>query len=98
LRASLYKFHGCAVKAGADEAQYRAFLVGRQSQIHEWTANNTVMVAKLIDLVTSKPTLMLGLSAHDANIQNVFAAAPARMAWNWPSHPPAYVSRKTGLG
>jgi len=98
LRASLYKFHGCAVKAGADEAQYRAFLVGRQSQIHEWTANNTVMVAKLIDLVTSKPTLMLGLSAQDANIQNVFAAARARMAWNWPSHPPAYMFSEDRLG
>jgi hypothetical protein len=38
LRATLYKFHGCAVKAGADEAQYRGVLVGRQSQIHEWVA------------------------------------------------------------
>lgn len=98
LRTSLYKFHGCAVKAGADEAQYRALLVGRQSQIHEWTANTAVMVAKLIDLVSTKPTLTLGLSAQDANIQNVFAAARARMAWNWPSHPPAYMFSEDRLG
>jgi hypothetical protein len=98
LRANLYKFHGCAVKAGANEARYRALLVGRQSQIHEWTANNAVMVAKLTDLVSTKPTLMLGLSAQDANIQNVFAAARARMAWNWPSHPPAYVFSEDRLG
>jgi hypothetical protein len=98
LRATLYKFHGCAVKAGADEAQYRSVLVGRQSQIHEWVANNAVMVAKLMDLVTSKPTLMLGLSAQDANIQGLFAVARARMAWNWPSHPPAYVFSEDALG
>ena len=37
LSASLFKFHGCAVKANADEEKYRPCLIGRQSQIHGWT-------------------------------------------------------------
>jgi hypothetical protein len=86
------------VKARADEARYRGYLIGRQSQIHEWGVNNAVMAAKLMDLVISKPTLMLGLSAQDANIQSLFAAARARMAWDWPSHPPAYVFSEDALG
>ena len=62
LRARLYKFHGCAVKASTDEAVFRPYLIGRQSQIHGWVAQNTVIVNRLIELITEKPTLMMGLS------------------------------------
>lgn len=41
---------------------------------------------------------MLGLSAQDANIQGLFAAAQATMAWPWPSHPPAYAFSENALG
>lgn len=100
IRARLYKFHGCALLAAADEARYRPRLVGRQSQINSWAAKseNAVIAGKLIDMVTTKPTLMLGLSAQDSNIQGIFAAAEQRMAWPYPSHPPAYVFSEDRLG
>lgn len=100
LRGNLYKFHGCAVLAARDEVTYRPKLVGRASQINGWAGqrSNEVMVAKLIEIVTGKPTLVLGLSAQDSNIQGVFVAAENRLAWPWPSHPPALVFSNDKLG
>jgi hypothetical protein len=100
LQGRLYKFHGCAVRARLDEARFRPLLVGRQSQITGWTARgeNAPFLNRLIDIAISKPTLMMGLSAQDANIQAIFAAAENRMAWSWPSNPPAYVFSEDELG
>jgi hypothetical protein len=100
LQARLYKFHGCAVCAGVDEARYRTLLIARQSQINGWTerAENAALRNHLIDIAVTKPTLMMGLSAQDANIQSLFAAAENRMAWPWPSDPPAYVFSEDQLG
>ncbi len=100
LRARLFKFHGCAVKAGMDEATFRPHLIGRQSQIHGWVARqqNAGMVNRLIDLIAAKPTLMMGLSAQDANIQAIFAEAEARMAWPWPGDRPSYVFSENAIG
>lgn len=99
-RARLFKFHGCAVKATADEPTYRRCLVGRQSQIHGWVArlDNAPIVQRLIDVIATKPTLMIGLSAQDANIQAIFAAAEARMAWPWPGDRPSYVFSENAIG
>jgi len=99
-RAYLYKFHGCAVLAGQDEAAYRSRLVGRASQVNGWEkkAENRVFARKLIDLALSKRTLMLGLSAQDANIQTIFVAASEDMAWEFPSHPPAFVFSEDHIG
>jgi hypothetical protein len=99
-RARLFKFHGCAVKAGAAEATFRPYIVGRQSQIHGWVARpeNALIVNWLINLIATKPTLMMGLSAQDANIQALFAAAEARMAWPWPSDRPSYVFSEDVIG
>src|SRR5262249_4994823 len=47
LRAWLYKFHGCAVLAGQDEAKYRKFLVARFSQINSWATQNALMAERL---------------------------------------------------
>jgi hypothetical protein len=88
-RARLFKFHGCAVKATADEATYQPCLVARQSQIHGWTTRqyNAAIVQRLIDFIATEPTLMMGLSAQDANISAIFAAAEARLAWPSPVLP-----------
>jgi hypothetical protein len=100
LQARLYKFHGCAVRARTNEATYRTLLIARQSQINGWTARaeNAALRGRLIDIAVTKPTLMMGLSAQDANIQSVFAAAENRMAWPWPSNPPAYIFSEDRLG
>lgn len=98
LRANLYKFHGCAKSALDDEGQFRGLLVARSSQINGWAAQNPVMAPFLINFVVTRPTLMLGLSAQDSNIQGLFAAAQATMAWPWPSHPPSYAFSENALG
>lgn len=96
-RGNLYKFHGCA-KAARDDVAFRPLLVARQNQINGWVANNAVMAGFLVHLITTRATLMLGLSAQDSNIQGLFAAAEAQLAWRWPSHPPAYAFAENALG
>lgn len=99
-RGRLIKFHGCAVLATQNEAAYRPFLVARQSQINGWAAwpENAAVRARLVDLVATKPTLMIGLSAQDANIQALFAQAAVQMPWRWPGNPPSYVFSANELG
>lgn len=99
-RARLYKFHGCAALAGQDEGVYRPRIVGRQSQIDGWAAKaeNLVIAGKLLDLAVSKSTLMLGLSAQDANIQDVFVRAAAQLPASFPTHPPAVMVSEDQVG
>lgn len=97
-RSHLYKFHGCAVKAGENEATYRPKLVARYSQIDTWAGDNAVIEEKLIDLAVTKPTVMLGLSAQDHNIRRVFNDARGRMKWEFPRDPPAFVFSEDAIG
>lgn len=97
-RGNLYKFHGCARSAREEPNAFRSLLVARQNQINGWVVNNAVMAGVLTNLIVTKSTLMLGLSAQDANIQALFAAAQNQMAWPWPSHPPAYAFAENALG
>lgn len=63
-RGRLIKFHGCALLATQNEGAYRPFLVARQSQINGWIARpeNAAVRGRLVGLVATKPTLMIGLS------------------------------------
>jgi hypothetical protein len=94
------KFHGCAVLARRDPARYRHALVAQRSQITEWPHDpeTAAVQNELVSLATTKPTLMIGLSAQDANIQDIFAAAKAAMTWPWPSEVPAHVFSGEALG
>lgn len=100
LRARLMKFHGCAIRAANDPSTYRPLLVGRQSQITAWPHNAAwgPVRNELVSLAVTKPTLMIGLSAQDHNIQDIFSQAQATMRWPWPSDPPAYVFAADELG
>jgi hypothetical protein len=99
-QAWLYKFHGCAVLAAQAPDEYRKCLVARASQISGWVQRNenAALVNHLKGLITQHPTLMLGLSAQDANIQELFAAAEAVMPWAWPGERPAFVFSDDALG
>jgi hypothetical protein len=99
-RARLYKFHGCAALAGINEVAYRDRLVGRESQIHGWAAKpeNAVLAGKLLDLAISKATLMLGLSAQDTNIQEIFVKAQAQLPASFPTHPPWVMVSEDAVG
>jgi len=96
----ILKFHGCAVRAGADAATYREYLVGRRSQITSWPTDDEhqVMRAEMILLAAKRRTLMIGLSAQDWNIQDLFAAAKSMLAWQWPISPPAFVFAEDAIG
>lgn len=99
-RATLIKFHGCAVRAREDEGTYRDYLVGAQRQIDGWeNAPNTQGLAQyLVSVALTRPTLMLGLSAQDANIRKVFGLAAATQNWAWPGDVPAYVMAEDTIG
>ena len=93
LTSQIIKFHGCAVLAVADEGAYRPFLVGRYSQINRWAValENQAVINRLLDIAVSKPTIMMGLSAQDSNIQAFFAKAESVMRWPWPGNRPSFV-------
>lgn len=71
LLSRLLKFHGCAVRAGANPGAYRPLLIARYSQIIGWPHNNDydLMRLQLVNLAATRRTLMIGLSAQDVNIQ-----------------------------
>lgn len=97
---TLLKFHGCAVLAALDPDTYRGALVASRSQITHWSnaTENEAIRADMVQLATSKPTLMIGLSAQDENIQQLFSAAKASMQWPWPTEPPAHIFASDDLG
>lgn len=92
-RIDIVKFHGCAVRARQSQGEYRGRLVARESQISTWTTQpeNQRMRKHLETLYTDQSTLMLGLSAQDANLHTVFAGAIQDLARPWPTSPPTVV-------
>jgi len=94
----LYKFHGCAVLALRDENTYRPYLIARKSQIDRWREDHAVLVQSLVNIIRSRATLMIGLSAQDSNIRSAFAAASATLNWPWPGAFPAIAFSQTELG
>jgi hypothetical protein len=100
LLTRLLKFHGCAVRAAADPATYRRLLIARYSQITDWQNNTdyTLIRSELVGLAARNPTLMVGLSAQDVNIQYLFGQARSIMPWTWPSDRPAHVFAEDALG
>lgn len=92
-RMQVVKFHGCAVRAREHEGEFRGSLIARESQISGWTEQpqNKSMRKHLEMLYTDRLTLMLGLSAQDANLHTVFANAIQDLARPWPASAPAVV-------
>lgn len=100
LLTRLLKFHGCAVSAGKDEVRYRGLLIGSLSRITNWhnSADHKLMRHELVSLAATKRTLMLGMSAQDGNIQQIFADGDNLRNWGWPCDPPAHVFAEDVLG
>lgn len=98
-RVEFVKFHGCAVRARQDD-EYRPFLIARMSQISVWATQqqHRPMRKRLESLYTERPTLMLGLSAQDANLHHVFGTAVKDLARPWsPMTAPAIVLGEENL-
>lgn len=98
--ADLVKFHGCAVRALANEARYRERLIARESQISGWTARgeNRLMKERLEFVLATKPAFVVGLSTQDANIHTMFNEATQNLVRIWPVSPPAMVCATEQLG
>ncbi|HEL3872917.1 hypothetical protein HMPREF3113_09455 [Stenotrophomonas sp. HMSC10F06] len=99
-KTRLIKFHGCAVRAQGDPGQYRQWLVASNDQVTAFCSqpNNQGLVTALTHIVGSKRTLMLGLSAQDANIQGIFNKAANELAWQLGDPQPSYVFSEQELG
>ncbi len=98
--AILYKFHGCALRAIADESRYRHLLVARTAQITGWKSNETFKIVRdqLGALVQVRRTLMIGMSAQDENIKHLFASMNAQKGWKWTDEPSPIVFSAQELG
>ena len=98
--AILYKFHGCALRAIASEADYRSLLVARSAQITGWKSNDIFKIVRdqLGALVQRSRTLMIGMSAQDENIKHLFATANAHKGWKWTDKPTPIVFSAQDLG
>ena len=85
-RSDLVKFHGCAVRAAQRPEDSRHLLVGRLSQIGAWMENTEYALTRdfLVQLVATRRSLVIGLSAQDQNIHGVLAKANVQLAWKWP--------------
>ncbi len=99
-RTRLIKFHGCAEKANQDPANFRDWLVATHDQVNGWCGKNenAPFLTALLGLLNARPTLMLGLSAQDGNIQHIFQRAANDLAWQLGSPPPSYVFSENELG
>jgi hypothetical protein len=99
-RTHLHKFHGCAVRARQNEAMFREYIVGRDTQITDWPNDPkfALMKNQLEGMSVTYRTLMVGLSAQDSNIKDIFSAGRAMLKRAWPAHPPAYVFAGDELG
>lgn len=98
-QAELVKFHGCAVRAAADEGEYRGRLIARKSQISGWTTKpeNELMKNHIEHLFATRAAFFVGLSAQDANIHTILNQATQNLARTWPQSPPAVVFAEQGL-
>lgn len=98
--AVLYKFHGCAIRAIADEAAYRPLLVARSAQITGWNANPAFRIVRdqISALAQVKRTLMIGMSAQDENIKHLFAKVNEQQPWKWNEQPTPVVFSAQELG
>lgn len=94
----LYKFHGCANRAIANEAEYRPLLVAREAAITHWARNPrfTQMREQLRALIARSRTLMIGLSGQDTNIQQLFSANGC--AWNSVPTPIVFAAQQLSDG
>ncbi|MER9349801.1 SIR2 family protein [Mesorhizobium sp. M0227] len=98
--AVLYKFHGCALRAIAQEDDYRPLLVARAAQITGWMSNGTFKIVRdqLQALAQRSRTLMIGMSAQDKNIQHLFGQVGAQQGWKWTDQPTPIVFSAQELG
>ncbi|QKC83506.1 SIR2 family protein [Mesorhizobium sp. NZP2077] len=98
-RAKLLKYHGCAVRAVADAVVYRPLLIARTPQITQYGVNvaYTVMRDHLTALVQQRRTLMIGFSAQDTDVQQIFVHGANGSGWEWNTAPSPFLFAEDAL-
>lgn len=73
----LLKIHGCAVLACNNAAKYKPFLVASKTHFSTWNENDIHRPFRdyAVNLLRLHPTLFVGLSGQDENIQAGFVAS-----------------------
>lgn len=99
-QATLYKFHGCARRAIAEPDEYRKLIVARDPQIVRWSTTDAFKIVRdqLGAVIQKTRALVIGLSAQDANIKQMFAKAGAHKGWKWDDAPTPIVISAESLG
>lgn len=99
-QTTLYKFHGCALRAISDEQDYRKLLIARSAQITGWKSNGSFKIVRdqLGAVIQRSRTLMIGMSAQDENIKHLFASANEQQGWKWSEKPTPIVFSAQDLG
>lgn len=92
-RAKLLKYHGCAVRAVNDLPVYRPLLIARTPQINQYGTNAAYAVMRhhLTLLVQQRRTLMIGFSAQDTDVQQIFVGGANDSDWQWNGVPTAFL-------
>ncbi|KQZ72689.1 hypothetical protein ASE06_09375 [Sphingopyxis sp. Root214] len=98
-RAKLLKYHGCAVKAVAEPDIYRPLLIARTPQIQGYRLNAAynVMRGHLVTLVQQRRTLMIGFSAQDNDVQEIFVEGAQHSNWDWNAAMKAFIFAEEDL-
>lgn len=92
-RAKLLKYHGCAVRAVDDAPVYRPLLIARTPQINQYGVNAAYAVMRhhLTVLVQQRRTLMIGFSAQDIDVQQIFVTGAHGSGWQWDRAPTSFL-------
>lgn len=98
-RAKLLKYHGCAVKAVDTPVVYRPLLIARTPQIQGYRLNAAynVMRGHLVSLVQQRRTLMIGFSAQDNDVQEIFVEGAQHSNWDWNGPLKAFIFAEEAL-
>ena len=89
----LAKFHGCAVKALENPAEYGAAIIATTGQISAWSVAPEFAHLRdpLVQKVQQFRSVVLGLSVQDSDLLNIFTSAASTHPWTWEADHPAYV-------
>lgn len=75
--AIVFKVHGCAERTRAESAKYKPHMVATHSQITRWSIESLFQAffEKLRTLLRARPSLFVGISGQDFNLQSQCVAA-----------------------
>jgi hypothetical protein len=98
-RAKLLKYHGCAARAVDNPPVYRPLLIARRPQIVQYrhNASYNVMRNRLLGLVQQRRTLMVGFSAQDPDVLEIFVDGAQHSGWNWNVPPSPFIFAEEAL-